>query len=104
MDKKKANFSKIKLLFCIAKPLPNAFPPMVQAAIKAVINRLVNNMFQWNVATKIVTIVTPVAPLIMPQISPMTSLQKLDTLLAFLIRRIARRAPFFFSMLEHEIL
>ena len=77
--------SIILLAFFIAIPLPIALPPIVNAAINAVIISIgiILSVFSFN--TNIADIVAPQEPDIIPHISPITSLQKLETLSLFLI-------------------
>ena len=65
--------------------LPKALPPMVSDDIKAVMMRVINSPLIFVILISNATIVTPALPDIIPQISPITSQQILDTLLAFLI-------------------
>ena len=77
----------------MAAVFPKAFPPMVNAAIIAVISKLVINRFRWKEFAKMVDKATPAEPLIIPHISPITSLQKLDAFSLFLISFTAILAP-----------
>ena len=73
-----------------------ALPPTVKDDIIAetIIDDIVTLSF-INVA-KLIAIIAPNAPLIIPQISPITSLQTLDTLTEFLIISKDSLAPFMF--------
>ena len=77
--------------------LPIAFPPIVKAPIKLVITIVATNIFILYCLLIVNATVTPADPDSIPHISPMTSLQKLDTLLAFFIgkRKITDRDRFF---------
>lgn len=85
----------------IAKLLPTALPPIVKAAIKLVVIRLVNIKFIENFCDIAKAIVTPALPDKIPQMSPITSLQKLDTRELSLINLRAILEPFiFFDAIE----
>ena len=75
---------------------PKAFPPIVKAAIKLVIISVTVNIFNFNFEAKSIPIVPAAVPDKIPHISPMTSLQKLDTLELFSISFNATRAPLTF--------
>ena len=81
------------VLLLIAVAFPIALPPIVRAAIVAVINKLTINKFKFKLAASILDKATPADPLIIPQISPITSLQKLDAFSLFWISLTASRAP-----------
>lgn len=78
----------------MATLLPNAFPPMVSDATSAVTIKVVNKTFELNFTDIIIAIDEANAPDIIPQISPITSLQKLDTFSEFLINFTASFDPF----------
>src|SRR5699024_10044905 len=86
----------------IAKYLPSAFPPTVSAAIKLVKKTDKKSCGDGSAVPWIsleisnITIVNAL-PLIIPEISPMTSLQKLANLSAFLYMLTASLAPVTFS-------
>ena len=74
---------------------PSALPPMVSAATMLVSTRLMSTLFfaHPNDVTKKPTITMTAPPLIIPVMSPITSLQKFDTLPACDIILIAAFAP-----------
>lgn len=80
----------------IAMLFPHAFPPIVKAAIKLVTINVTNTGLSEYIVESEVAIVTPAPPDSMPHISPITSLQKLDTFEFILISFRAVFAPFTF--------
>lgn len=89
----------------MAKLFPNAFPPIVKAATKDVTISVTISKFQENLDDKIIAIDEASAPLIIPQISPITSLQKLDSFSAFFINVTAKGAPLtFLDAIELNVL
>ena len=76
--------------------LKNAFPPIVNDAVIAVIINPMYSGLIFNLFDREEVIVTPAEPDIIPQISPITSLQKDDTLSAFFLNDTAFLAPFIF--------
>lgn len=91
------------MLLFIASPLPIAFPPTVRAVINIPINILIIvALIPEKIKTTLFNISPPMDPLNIPQTSPITSLQKLETFSAFLIKLIATFAPFNFLMPWHE--
>ena len=86
----------IILLLLIAKVLPKAFPPIVKAAIRDVVTKVTTNILICVVVDIITDIIALADPEMIPQISPTTSLQKDDTLAAFLINSTAISEPFTF--------
>lgn len=75
----------------MAIPLPRALPPTVSAATDAVISRLSKKLFKAGaVLIMYATTVAEAEPLIIPQMSPITSLQKFETLSLDFISFIAR--------------
>ena len=81
------------MLLLMANILPRAFPPMVSPETRAVTARETATDRMDRACCKRVTMMAAVEPEIMPQMSPTTSLQKLETLLAFRMRPRASRAP-----------
>jgi hypothetical protein len=73
----------------IAILLKKALPPIVKAAVKAVITSPVYNTLVFNFSDREVDIVTPAEPDTIPHISPITSLQNDDTLSAFFLNDTA---------------
>ena len=88
--------NNMSLLLDMATPLPAAFPPIVNDAIKAVIHKVTGRTGILKVLAIESATVTPAEPEIIPQISPITSLQKDETLLAFFLNNTAVLAPFTF--------
>ena len=82
------NVFTIDVLFFIAACFPIAFPPIVAAAIVAVVIKLVNNKFKLNFVDNVAAISTPADPDMIPQMSPITSLQNDDTFAELFIRFI----------------
>ena len=89
-----------------------ALPPTVTEEMKPAITALRSAFSKPGLAISILkTIAAPMAPLIIPQMSPITSLQKLDTLSAFFKRSTASLAPFilfaaieFIGTSEHAVI
>ena len=73
-----------------------ALPPIVRADTIAVDSSDIIKKFIFNTLLKLVDMATQQAPDITPHISPMTSLQKLDTLSVFFLNVTASFAPFTF--------
>lgn len=73
-----------------------AFPPIVSEAIVAVTINPTNKMSKLYDSDIALVIVTPAEPDMIPHISPITSLQKDDTLSAFFLNNTAFLAPFIF--------
>ena len=61
----------------IENPFPIALPPIVKAAIKAVITKLVINGFKLKVDVNVAATITPAEPETIPQISPIITQDKL---------------------------
>ena len=80
----------------MAKLLPIAFPPIVNAAIIAATVSVVGNTGKLASLINIAAMVVPTAPEMIPQISHITSQQKLDTLSALFLNFTATEAPFTF--------
>lgn len=80
----------------MATPLNIAFPPIVNAAIMAVIISPIQNISRLYVFDMVAVIVTPAEPDMIPHMSPITSLQNDDTLSAFFLNDTAVFAPFIF--------
>ena len=94
----------MELLLFIAILLPTALPPIVIDATNAVIINDTIKRLKLNLFDIIIAIDTAVDPEIIPQISPITSLQKLDTFSAFLINFTASFAPLtFFEAIELKV-
>ena len=84
----------MSLLFVMANPLPKAFPPIVKAPMVTPIPVVTIVEFKVEFKDNILfVIIIPMEPLTIPQTSPITSLQKLDTFSAFLIKVTASFAP-----------
>lgn len=80
---------------------PQAFPPIVSAAIKLVTIKLVKTGLSEYIEDREVAIVIPAPPESIPHMSPMTSLQKLETWEFIFMSFKAVLAPFtFFEAIE----
>ena len=73
-----------------------ALPPIVRADTVAVASSDIIRKFIFNTLLRLLEIATQQAPDMTPHISPMTSLQKLDTLSVFFLNVTASFAPFTF--------
>lgn len=73
-----------------------ALPPIVRADTIDVAKRDIIRKFIFSVLLKLLAIATQQAPDITPHISPITSLQKLDTLSVFFLNVTANLAPLTF--------
>ena len=83
-------------LWLIAIFLPIAFPPIVRDEIIEVNNKDRIKKFIFSAVLNLVDMAIQQAPDITPQISPITSLQKLDTLSVFCLNFTASFAPLTF--------
>ena len=90
------NLNTIFSLFLIAILFPIALLPIVSEAIKAVTIRDTIKELNLKLSIIFLAIITPALPDNIPHISPTTSLQKLETLSAFLISLTAVLAPLTF--------
>ena len=86
----------IESLLFIAILFPIALPPIVIDATKAVMIKETNNKLISNLLDNTMAIDAEVEPLMIPHISPITSLQKLDTFSAFFINFTPNLAPLTF--------
>ena len=83
------------LVLCfMAKVLPRALPPMVRPEIMAVTATEISTERRSSAVWSRTTMTAAVVPETMPQISPTTSLQTLETWLAFRSSISASLAPF----------
>ncbi len=76
-----------------------ALPPIVREAISEVITSPTQKISKLYIFPIVEVMATPTVPDTMPQISPMTSLQKDDTLSAFFLKDTAFLAPLIFLAL-----
>lgn len=84
------------LALFMAMLFPQALPPIVNEAIKLVRTRVIQKMSTSSLLANNMAIVEAAAPDNIPQMSPITSLQKLDTFEAFFISLMASLEPFTF--------
>ena len=96
ISKNLANLNKISFDLLIARSFPIALPPIVNEAIKLVKTRFTINTFIPYDSEIDSAMVIPAPPESIPHMSPMTSLQKLETLELFLIKKSAVFEPLTF--------
>ena len=80
----------------MAIALPKALPPIVNEAITAVVIKVTMKISTFKCLLKLAAMITPADPDIIPHISPITSLQKVETFSAFFLNKTATSAPFIF--------